>query len=165
MKKKAKEQAIRTIFPWVDKYLSGGNYRLETASVDDAILDRQPSFNYQTGLKNRILLLSQSGSLLTEVRGITGFVGYLTMKLGGFSRAKQELVSEALERLGVLAEDVAFIVTITPQGRKSDRVTIYHTRKNTTVAKVWRHLAAQEESKIRQAIQAAMSAEDATVLA
>jgi len=37
-------------------------------------------------------------------------------------------------------------------------VCVYYTRANTTVAKVWRYLAAQEEAKIRKKIQHALSA-------
>ena len=82
----------------------------------------------------------------------------VTIKLGGFSRMKQERVSEALERLGETADDVAFIVFISPQKRQVVYVCVYYTRANTTVAKVWRYLAAQEEAKIRKKIQHALSA-------
>ena len=165
MKSKAKAQAFGAEFPWLGNYLPPGEHDYDSAPVDADILDREPSFNSSTHNKNRILLLDRSGDLLTEVRGISGWWATVTIRVGGFCRMKQERVSEALERLGEKADDVAFIVFISPKNRQLVYVCVYHTRANTTVAQVWRHLAAQEEARIRQKIQHALSASEATEVA
>ena len=165
MRSRAKTQAFGAEFPWVGKFLPPGEHDYNSAPVDADILDRETSFNNSSGKKNRILLLDRSGGLLAEVCGLAGWWPTVTIKLGGFSRMKQERVSEALERLGETADDVAFIVFISPQKRQLVYVCVYYTRANTTVAKVWRYLAAQEEAKIRKKIQHALSASEATEVA
>ncbi len=157
MKAKAKAQGFRAAFPWIDQLFPGENYNFATASVDADILDRVPSFNYPELTKNRITLVSRHGTLMTDVAGVSGIVSALTINFGGFCRQKEELVSEALERLGDAVSDVGFIVVITPRGRhKQTNFTIYHTRENTSIAEVWRRLAAKEEADVRKQIQAEM---------
>ena len=166
MKSKAKAEAFEAEFPWLGKYLPPGEHDYDSAPIDADILDREPSFNSETGNKNRILLLDRSGNLLTEVRGISGWWAEVTITIGRCCRMKQERVSEALERLGETVDAVAFIVFISPKKeRQLVYVCVYHTRANTTVAQTWRYLAAKEVVRIRQKIQRALSASEATEVA
>jgi len=164
MKDDARTRAFEATFPWAGRFLRRDKdyyYDLEHSSVDADILDRMP------GAGHSAYLISRSGDTITEV---------VPSKKWGFFRgllklreyAPGETVSGALERLGPAADEVAFILATGPaelDGMWHKYLKVYHTRSNTSIAKVWRRLAAQELERVKKELDDAMSAEAATATA
>ena len=147
-------------FPWLNELLPPipGDYDFTEATIDADTLDRQAANIAGMGKRERILIVNARGNLLTEVREAKGFAARGTPFCWPWSHTPAETVSETLVRLGSEADKVAFVVTVTPQATGATCVTIGHTRGKTTVAEVWRRLAAQEEARVREKLRSALSA-------
>lgn len=159
MKREANARAFRKFFPWLDGFLPPvpGDYDFNEAPIDADILDQIPCRVSGTRKKHRIFLMSQVGSLLTEVRE--------EIDSGWWRRpyVPAENVSQALERLGTAADDVGFIVTVGPTMTGLFSATVWHTRENTTIAKTWRRLAAQEQARVEKKLGDAFAPETVAV--